>query len=439
MKKVLIVTPNWPPISCPDIHRIRMSMPFFSEFEWEPLILKINPDEQMGIKDELLTKTIPVNTKTWQAGCLDKNLTRWFGVNSVGIRSLFHLAQLGSEIIETAKPDLVFFSTVMFITTILGRYWRFKHAVPYIIDFQDPWVSDYYSHPNSPKPPGGYVKYYFSQLIAKSLEPITLRKVSHIISVSPKYPKTFLHRYPWLTEQQFTVLPFGAPEPDFQLLPSLNIKQKIFDPDDGKLHWVYVGRGGDDMAFALRILFMGIQSARQQNPEIWQSIKLHFVGTCYAPGNLAVKTVEPLAKELGIADLVEEHIHRIPYFEALQTMVDGDAILLIGSDDPGYSASKLYPCILARKPILAIFNEQSSVIEILKQCRAGNSVTFKQGDRPQDLTSKILTELQWLRTLSSDSQPDTDWQAFQPYTAKEMTRKQCEIFDRVVDFPKISK
>jgi hypothetical protein len=432
MKKVLIVTPNWPPISCPDIHRVRMSLPFFSKFEWEPLILKINPDEQMGIKDELLTKTIPLNTKVWQAGCVNNNITRWFGIHSIGIRSLFHLAKLGSQIIETSNPDLVFFSTTMFITTILGRYWYIKYGIPYVIDFQDPWVSDYYFRPNSPKPPGGYFKYYFSQLIAKQLESTTLRKVSHIISVSPNYPKTFLDRYRWLSEGQFTILPFGAPESDFEQLPSLNIKQTIFDRHDGKKHWVYVGVVGNIMSFALRTLFMGIQSAREQNPAAWESIELHFVGTSYAPGDRSTKTVEPIAVEYGVADIVKEYSHRLPYFEALQIMVDSDGILLIGSNDPGYTASKLYPCILARKPILAVFHEQSSVVDILDRCNAGKAVTFKAGDRPQDLTPQILTQLQWLQSLPSGYQPGTDWQALQPYTAKEMTRKQCEVFDRVV-------
>jgi hypothetical protein len=28
--------------------------------------------------------------------------------------------------------------------------------------------------------------------------------------------------------------------------------------------------------------------------------------------------------------------------------------------------------------------------------------------------------------------PDTDWDAFQPYTAEAMTRRQVEVFDRVM-------
>jgi len=29
--------------------------------------------------------------------------------------------------------------------------------------------------------------------------------------------------------------------------------------------------------------------------------------------------------------------------------------------------------------------------------------------------------------------PATDWKEFEPYVAKQMTRRQCELFDAVVD------
>jgi hypothetical protein len=157
---------------------------------------------------------------------------------------------------------------------------------------------------------------------------------------------------------------------------------------------------------------------------------LHFVGTSYAPGNRAVKTVEPIAQALGVADLVEEHPHRVAYFEALQILVDSDAIFLIGSDDPGYTASKLYPCILAQKPIFAIFHQQSSVVNILHRCQAGRVVTFASNDNPADLLNDVNSQLNWLLSAPKEYQPETNWSEFLPYTAREMTRQQCAIFDQ---------
>ncbi|WP_404786650.1 hypothetical protein [Altericista sp. CCNU0014] len=355
--------------------------------------------------------------------------TRTFGIGSLGIRSLPFLQREGDRLLSQQHFDLIYFSTTVFNAMSLGPRWRDRFGIPYVLDFQDPWQSDYYAK-TGVKPPGGKFKYSFAQLQAKILEPKAIQKVSHIISVSPTYPEALQKRYPYLSPEQFTVLPFGAPELDFEVLPSLKIQQRIFDPNDGKRHWVYVGRGGNDMALALRSLFLGLQEARHQQPELWQSVHLHFVGTSYAPQGRAEKTVEPIARELGVADLVTEHPYRIPYFEALQVLVESDGILLIGSDDASYTASKLYPCVLARKPILAIFHHQSSVVNILNQCNAGRTLTFKSSDRPEQLLSLIAPQLQWLLSIPKTYQPDTDWQAFQPYTAKEMTRQQCMVFDR---------
>jgi hypothetical protein len=390
----------------------------------------VRPDSVEGINDPLLEKTIPQHIPVTRTGALSVQKTRKIGIGSLGLRSLPYLLTQGNRLLQQQRFDLVYFSTTIFNSMALGALWYRRFGIPYILDFQDPWLSDYYQKSNPAKPPGGRFKYGFSQLQAKLLEPIALRLVSHVISVSPAYPQILQQRYPHLRPEQFTVLPFGAPEQDFASLPALNVQQQIFNPNDGKRHWVYVGRGGDDMALALRSLFLSIQCDRRQHPQAWESIRLHFIGTSYAPKELAIKTVEPIAQELGIADLVTEHPERIPYFEALKVLTDSDAILLIGSNDSSYTASKLYPCILARKPIVAIFHHQSSVVDILNQCQAGESITFTSHSQPEDLLAQVTTAVQKLRSLPSGYTPETNWSAFKPYTAQEMTRKQCQIFDQ---------
>src|SRR5437764_13661920 len=103
------------------MHRVRMALPYFAENGWEPLILKIDPDEQEGTRDPQLAASLPPGIRTWQAGCIPKRWTAWFGLNHVGMRSVFHLARLGNTIIENERPALVFFSTTMFPLFLLGR------------------------------------------------------------------------------------------------------------------------------------------------------------------------------------------------------------------------------------------------------------------------------------------------------------------------------
>ena len=44
----------------------------------------------------------------------------------------------------------------------------------------------------------------------------------------------------------------------------------------------------------------------------------------------------------------------------------------------------------------------------------------------------LIVKLEWLLSQTQNYTSTTDWQTFQPYTAKEMTRQQCAIFDRYV-------
>ena len=402
-----------------------MALPYFQEFGWEPHILAVRPEAVEGVCDPFLQQTIPAQIPVTYIHALPAKYTKYLGLSNLGWRCLPTLAQAGAKLLKQQKFDLIYFSTTVFLSMGLAARWYKRFGVPYILDFQDPWLSDYFKQQGAKAtPPGGKFKYSLAQFVARTLEPRAMRHVSHVTSVSPAYPQILQQRYRWLHEDQFTVLPFGAPERDFELLPSLQVKQSIFDPGDRLQHWVYVGRGGSDMALALRALFAAIALERTQEPQKWESVRLHFVGTSYATEDRAVKTIEPVAIAAGIGDLVEEHPLRVPYFEALQILADSDAILLIGSDDPNYSASKIYPCILAQKPILAIFHQQSLVVDILHRTQAGQVVTF---GNQNDLVGSLANSVRQLLTAPNQA---INWSAFEPYTARRMTEKLCQVFEQ---------
>jgi glycosyltransferase involved in cell wall biosynthesis len=403
-----------------------MALPFMSACGWEPLVLKIDPEEQAGIKDPLLAATISPNLLVWQAGCIPLALTRWAGLRNAGLRSFFHIAALGSRIIETEQPDVVFFSTTTFPLFVLGTYWLRKHGCPYILDFQDPWVSDYLMTEGRI---GQRFKRWVTHCMAKVMEPLAVRAADQIVCVSPAYPDMIRRRYPDVASSRFSVLPFGAAESDFEVVDRPEVRQSVFVPGDGYRHWVYIGRGGPDMAFSLRSFFSALCRARDAASESVRNLRVHFVGTSYAPGAETSKSVEPIANECGVGDLVSEQTERIPYYEALQCLRDADALIVPGSDDPGYTASKLYPYILAKKPLLAIFHEKSSVVQILAATQAGTVVTFSKRD-----TSDRIAELIFERWFCGDVKlaPSTNWSEFQQYTAREMTMRLCKCFDDVV-------
>lgn len=443
MRRVLIVSPHFPPLNAPDHQRVRMSLPYFQAFGWEPTVLAVKSEAvDGGVVDPLLERTIPKEMEVARVGAVPAQITRLAGLGSLAFRALPYLWRAGNHLLARAdrrrasekqerKFDLVYFSTTQFPALILGPIWLRRFGVPYVVDFQDPWISDYYESTGT-VPPGGKGKYWISQRIARQLEPRVMKDVAEIICVSPAYVETLRDRYPSLRPEQFTVLPFGAPTRDFEMLPLLEVKQTIFDPAEGRIHWTYVGRGGDDMAVALRVLFSAFHKERQREPEKWKNLRMHFIGTSYAPAHRAQESVTPIARECGVADMVEERTERVPYFEALQILTESDALIVIGSDSPSYSASKLYPYMLARKPLLAVLHEESPAVGILCECRAGEVVTFNPADPRAAFPAMTAALLQTFEMASNKERANLNETQLATFNAREMTRKQSEVFDRAI-------
>jgi hypothetical protein len=434
MRQVLIVSPHFPPVNAPDHQRVRMSLPYLREFGWEATMLAVAPGAVQGaVLDPLLEKTLPVDVEIIRVSAVPASLSRRIGLGSIALRALPYLARSGSQLLGARRFDLVYFSTTQFAVMILGPFWKWKFRVPYVLDFQDPWLDDYYERTGT-TPPGGKLKHRLSRSLARLLEPQVMRHVSQVISVSPAYVETLLARYPQMRSNQFTVLPFGAAERDFELVKSLTIQQTLFDAKDGKQHWIYIGRGGRDMWPALRLLFSGLAAALRQEPDLRSNLRLHFVGTSYAPVDRAEKSAAPIAAEFGVDELVEERTGRIPYFEALRGLQDADALLVVSSDSPSYSASKLYPYMFARKPLLAVLHRASPLVQVLRQCKGGEVFRFDPNRRDDKSVAEMAQALQRIYIMAQRRIiPEIDEQELQKYSAREMTRQQCEVFDRAVE------
>ena len=425
MRTVLIVSPHFAPVNAADMHRTRISVAHFSSFGWNPIVLAVAPQHVEAVTEPLLTKTLPTEVPVYRVSALPSAITRKIGLGNLGMRALPFLCQAGCRIIREHRVDLVYFSTTMFHTLPLGRVWKRKFGVPFVVDMQDPWVNDYHANrPEAPKPP----KYWAASRMHRILEPWTMQATDGVIAVSADYIDTLKRRYSRLNDVPTAVLPFGVAESDFGVLQANPQPNRFFKRQDGYIHGVYVGRGGADMAPALRIIFSALKRGLRERPELYSRVRLHFIGTDYAPADRARKTVEPVAQELGVMEQVEEHPSRIPYFEGLQLLLDSDFLIVPGSDDPQYTASKIFPYILARKPLLCSLQREEQRVSHRTHHRIGRCIRFSARRQFRFLLRRVLSHVHRY-TPPAPFQPQTDWCAFEPYSAREMARKQAELFD----------
>ena len=68
MPTVLIVSPHFPPADAADMHRIRLSLPYFREFGWDPIILAVDPLYDECVQEKRFLETIPQDLQTFAFG-----------------------------------------------------------------------------------------------------------------------------------------------------------------------------------------------------------------------------------------------------------------------------------------------------------------------------------------------------------------------------------
>jgi len=411
------------------MHRARLSVRHFRKFGWNPVVLKVAAKYCARESEELLLETLPKGVSIHSVVAFPVRISELIGIRDLALRAYPFILFKGAQIIRRCEIDLVYFSTTLFYSMTLGRIWKSLFGTPFVIDMQDPWGTEYRST-RWEVPPD--VKRKLARALHGALEPWTMRRVDGVVAVSEDYTRVLQKRYAWLSDKPSLVLPFGVDEKDFAVLRSQPQDNPFFNPRDGHVHGVYVGAAGPAMAHALKIVFSAFRKGLETNYDLFSRIRLHFIGTDYAPRSLTKKSVEPLAQELGLSAYVNEHTLRIPYFQSLQMLKDADFFVIPGSDDPQYTASKVFTYIMLRKPLLAVFHENSSVVDIIRSTGGGSIVTFDSISTPEAHLKEtfrvwrgILERLPFSTTL--------DRHAFEPYTAFNTTKRQCELFDQILE------
>jgi len=424
-KRVLIISPYFPPSNAADMQRVRMSLPYFTDFGWDAEVVTVDPMYSEMAKDVLLCQSLPKNIEIHTVDALNKGWTSKIGLGSIALRSLWFYRQTVNRLLRKKSFNLIYFSTTQFPVCVLGQYWKKKFKIPYVIDMQDPWHSDYYrDKPKEQRPP----KYWFSYRLNKYLEPIAIKQTDGLIAVSEKYITDLKTRYPQIKNIPASTIPFGAFERDMEIALENNSHFKnILSPN--QINVVYIGRGGADMHRAVAVLFEAVEAAEANEPGVLEKLRMYFIGTSYAAYGKGKETIMPLARQFGLENNVVELTDRISFYHALITLQKADALFIPGSDDPGYTASKIYPYLLSKKPLLAIFNSKSPALDVLNEYGVKYSVGFEDIEKAKAISVDFLKEV----INGTLTQQVYNQDAIKKYSAVNMTHLQCSLFNQVLE------
>lgn len=117
--------------------------------------------------------------------------------------------------------------------------------------------------------------------------------------------------------------------------------------------------------------------------------------------------------------------------EALNVLIPSDGLLVLGSDEPRYTASRIFPKLLAQRPLLGLYHTASSVCSIAMVTAGVVVITHDHTRLPQSRVSQIADLLgQWLERGRATDLPGRDT-LLQNNLSGNVARGFAVVFDRV--------
>lgn len=421
MKRVALVAAHFTPSNLAAVHRARLWAQHLPEFGWEPTVVAAHHRHYEEALDWELHALVPDSLRVVRTLALPTKPVRVVG--DIGVRALPFLYGALAGLARRREIDFLHITIPSNFTAVLGRMLHARYALPYGIDYIDPWVHEW---PGSER---RFSKAWTSARLAEALEPWAVRDASLITGVAPGYYEAVLARNPELAGSVVTAaMPYGGSERDFAAVKANLRAPRLFDPRDGCFHVIYAGALLPRAFVVLERLLDGIVELRATRPELAARLRLHFVGTGKSPSDPHGYNVKPLVERAGLQDLVDEHPARVPYTEVLQHLLAASAILILGSTEPHYTPSKAFQAVLARKPVLALLHRASTAAEFLQRANAARVVTLDEQQLPT--AAELATAIATLMERDAIVTPAVRWDLLEAYTARATSRALAEALDR---------
>lgn len=417
MKSLLIIYPHWPPSNLVGVHRVRLVANELVEMDWNVTVLTIDERDYEEPADELSLRL--VNPKIRVVKVRAREPWNLFGkrlIGDIGLRGYQNLQKKLLLEINEHRPSCAWISIPSWYTAMLGNTLH-QNSIPFGIDYQDPWV-----HHQSPSTPI-WSRAFFTVFLAKKLEPRAVRHAAFITGINRAYFEGTLERNGHLQRRPYGELQLGFSEADHQItLPELPTP---WEPNERV--FLYAGAFLPLSRILWQRLFRALGDLREQGA-LDPTVRIYLFGT----GSTTDHSLQQLAIDAGVGDIVQETSERIPFLHVQEYMRRCEGLLSIGSTEAHYSASKTFQCLLARKKLLSFFHLKSEARTILKNAEADQYHTDYVPDQEEhESISELRTALEGF--IASDA---SYWQprlkALDPYHAKKSAQALIDTIQQAI-------
>jgi glycosyltransferase involved in cell wall biosynthesis len=297
-------------------------------------------------------------------------------------------------------------------------------GIPYVIDYIDPWI-----YPITGQERKSW-KARVSHWLARRLEPIAVGQADGITGVAAGYYEDVLERHPHLQMLPRAGIPYGCEPADHDYVEQARRRSGLLDklPRGTPCVFVYAGALLPRARATLRGLLEACRHLRFSQPDLASRLHLLFVGTGSPDG----KSVAPMAAELQVSDLVTEIPDRQPYLEVLATLSQAHAVLVLGSTERHYTASKIFQAMYSRRPVLAMLHEESSAVGMLRSVPGVELITFRDEQGVRQGVSAVAEALGRLLDLPPAARFSRERTCLDQFSARRMTERLADCFHEVL-------
>lgn len=428
-KRLLLISPHFPPDSSAGTHRVRLLAPHLASYGWTPTVLTVAEQDYEGRLDPELGALVPSSVEVVRTRAVPAAVTRRFGIGDLGLRALPGLRRAAWSLHRACPFDAVFITIYPTYPAVLGPMFKRRFDVPFILDYQDPWVGAWGSDVGGGN--GGAVdaKSRATRALAARLEPRVLQAADAVTAVSARtYQDAFVRT--GVSAHIAAEIPIGWDAADLDAIARRQSRTLI--PNDGRINICYTGTLLPLAVATLRTVLAAARALIERHPPFADRVRFYFFGTSNQTTGAEPRVV-PHAQELGVEHLVREHSARLDYLDSLAALRQASALLLLGSSEPHYTPSKVFPALLAGRPMLAVYRRESTVVEMLKKAApppAAHLITFDDSRRVESLVGCLAEALHALiRTAGSGV--SINLAALEPWSAHALAGRLAGLCDRI--------
>jgi glycosyltransferase involved in cell wall biosynthesis len=391
LKRVLVITYYWPPSGGAGVQRWLKFTKYLPSFGWQPVVYTpsnpeapvddpslaqdIHPDAvvvKRPIREpyELYKKFIGMDPgerinagflsegekppkkeglSVWIRGNLFIPDARKFWINpSVRFLKKYLRTQKVDAIVSTGPPH-----SMHLIALKLSR----QLDIPWIADFRDPWTEiDFYDQLKLSR---------WADRKHKRLEKAVLQGADQVVVVG----KTMAERFRIIAGIDPVVIPNGYDETDFNRGrgPDTGVSPEVSLPEFRIVHVGAMNRDRNHPAF-----WKALAEMRREDGDFARNLKIKLVGKLDHSVHVSISDHQ-------LQECVEM-IPSLPHDRIIPLLQSASVLYLPINDTPNarlLATGKLYEYLSAGRPILGIGPIDGDAAEILRECKAGEMIDFR--------------------------------------------------------------